>query len=201
MKKYTLRQDLFIEIFGRKLFRIQAEIDIPRLGIKKGDLGGYIESEKNLNQSSDAQVSGDAWVYGDARVSGNSLVSGNAWVYGNARVFGDARVYGDAQVFGNAWVYDNAQVFGDAQVYGNAQVSVKMILKTKHDHINILGIRFSTTISLTGINVGCKHYTDLKDFESRYIQEGKDNNYSDIELKYLCVSIKNGLKLIKEMSK
>lgn len=45
-----------------------------------GDIGGWIESEKNLSQD------GNARVYGDARVSGNALV------YGNARVYGDAEV-------------------------------------------------------------------------------------------------------------
>ena len=53
--------------------------------IIKGELGGYIEKEENLNQD------GDAWV------------SGDAWVYGNARVSGDARVYGNAQVSGKAY--------------------------------------------------------------------------------------------------
>ena len=74
-KKYILTDDS-IEIYGRKLFRIKALVSFG--SVKKDDLGGYIETEKNLN----ADVSGDAWVSGDAQVSGN------------ARVFGDARVFG-----------------------------------------------------------------------------------------------------------
>ena len=93
------------------LHRIKAECDIPRLGIKRGDLGGFIHTEQHLS------VSGDAWV------SGNAKVYGNAWVYGNAEVSGNAKVSGDAKVSGNAWVYGNAEVYGNAKVSGDAKVS------------------------------------------------------------------------------
>ena len=118
-KKFELTTDTKIH-FGRKLFRIKALVSFRNVQV--GDLGGYVESEKNLSQS------GDAWVYGDAEVYGNAWVCGNAWVYDNARVYGDAevygnaRVYGDAEVYGNAWVCGDAWVCGNAEVYGNAEV-------------------------------------------------------------------------------
>ena len=87
------------------------------------ELGGWIESEKNLSQTGNARVSGSARVYGNARVSGDARVSGSAWVYGNARVSGDAWVYDDAQVSGNARVSGDARVSGNAWVSGNARVS------------------------------------------------------------------------------
>ena len=71
--------------------------------VKKGDIGGFIESEKNLSHN------GDCWVYGKARVSGN------------AKVYGDALVYGKAKISGNALVFDDARVICD--VSGNAKVS------------------------------------------------------------------------------
>ena len=96
MKKYELTSETKI-VFGHILYRIKA---LSSFGcVSAGDLGGFLESEKNLSQN------GDAWVYGNAEVYGD------AWVYGNARVYGNAEVYGDA------WVY------GDARVYGNAEVS------------------------------------------------------------------------------
>ena len=114
MKKYELTSETKI-VFGHILYRIKA---LSSFGcVSAGDLGGFLESEKNLSQngnawvSGDAEVFGDAWVYGDAEVSGNARVSGNAWVSGNAEVFGDARVSG------------NAEVSGDAEVFGNAEVS------------------------------------------------------------------------------
>ena len=96
------------------LHRIRALRDIPKFGLKAGDLGGWIESESNLSQDGDAWVSGDAKVSGNAWVSGNARVSGDAWVFGDAKVFGYAEVSDNAWVFGNAWVSGNARVFGDA---------------------------------------------------------------------------------------
>ena len=143
--KYEILKDEFIEFDGRKLYRIRALKDFHN--VKKGKVGGYIASERNLSHegeawvygnacvSGDARISDDAWVYGnacvsgdarisdDARVYGNACVYGDAWVYGNACVSGDARVSGDACVYGDAQVYGNACVYGDAQVYGNVWVS------------------------------------------------------------------------------
>ena len=48
---------------GRTVKRIRALIAIAALGIAPGDLGGYVESAKNLEQVyGDARVYGDAWV-------------------------------------------------------------------------------------------------------------------------------------------
>ena len=134
--KYEILKDEFIEFDGRKLYRIRALKDFHN--VKKGETGGYIESERNLSHEGEAWVYGNACVSGDARISDDAWVYGNAQVYGNARVSGDAcvsgdaRVYGDAWVSGNAQVYGNACVYGDAQVYGNAQVSGNAQVLNRH---------------------------------------------------------------------
>ncbi|MFS1663334.1 hypothetical protein [Streptococcus sp. zg-JUN1979] len=91
MKKYELLKDDYIKLYGTILYRIRALKDFA--DVKKGDLGGYIESGRNLSQFDES------------------------WVYGNAKVWGNAEVYGDAEVWGNA------EVYGDAEVYGYAEVS------------------------------------------------------------------------------
>ena len=101
------------------------------------ELGGWIESEKNLSQTGNARVSGSARVYGNARVSSDARVSGSAWVYGNARVSGDARVSG------NAWVSGNARVSGDANILtigpiGSRGATLTVCTDSK------LGVRYST---------------------------------------------------------
>ena len=113
-----------------KLFRIKALISFGDVTI--GDIGGYIEKEKNLSQT------GEAWVYD------------NAWVYGEARVSGKARVYGEARVYDNAQVYDNARVYGEAWVSGKARVSGNCI--------NIQG-RWNITIMDGHIRIGCELHT------------------------------------------
>ena len=130
--KYKLTENTK-EVNGITLYQIQALKDFGI--VKKGDLGGWIEKEKNLSQEgncwvygnarvfNDAWVSDDAKVFGDAKVYGNALVFSNAMVYGNALVFSNAMVYGNAWVYGDALVYGNAKVFGDAKVFGGALVS------------------------------------------------------------------------------
>lgn len=97
MKKYELT-DITIEQSGVTLYRIRAVRAIKALGIKKGDLGGYVEKGENLSQSGAAWISGNASVCGDARVYGNARVCGDASVSGNARVYGNASVSGDADI-------------------------------------------------------------------------------------------------------
>ena len=133
--KYRLTDMVLETECGLVLHRIRALRDIPEHGVTAGDLGGWIESERNLAQSGDAwvaddaYVSGNAQVYGNARVFGAAQVSGNASVYARAYVYGDAYVSGDAQVYGNAFVsgdvcvYGNARVYARAYVYDNAYVS------------------------------------------------------------------------------
>jgi len=167
-----------------KLFRIKALISFGDVTI--GDIGGYIEKEKNLSQTGEAWVYGDAEVFGEARVYGDAEVFDNAQVFDNARVYDEARVYGDAEVFDNAWVFDNAQVsgkawvsdsawvygdaevfdnarvYGDAQVfdnarvYGDARVSGKA--RVSGNCINIQG-RWDITIMDEHIQIGCELHT------------------------------------------
>lgn len=124
-KKYKLTDET-INLNGATLYRIEALKDFGE--IKKGDKGGFIESENNLAHEGDAWVSDNAHVYGDAcvfdnaRVYNNAFVSGYAQVYGNAFVYGNAWLYGNTRVCGYAWVADNARVYGDANVCDDSSV-------------------------------------------------------------------------------
>ena len=104
--------------FGVTLKRIRALVSFGI--VVKGELGGWIESDKNLSQ-----------------------VSGNAWVSGNALVYGDARVYGDAWVSGDARVSGNAQVSGDADFFFVGPIGSRKDQLTVHADAKI-GIRFTT---------------------------------------------------------
>lgn len=124
-KKYKLTDEI-INLNGATLYRIEALKDFGE--IKKGDKGGFIESENNLAHEGNAWVSDNAHVYGDAcvfdnaRVYNNAFVSGYAQVYGNAFVYGNAWLYDNARVCGYAWVADNARVYGDANVCDDSSV-------------------------------------------------------------------------------
>ena len=88
---YRLTENSITLPDGRKLYQIQCIRDFQYA--KSGELGGFIESTKNL--------------------------SGNAWVYGNARVYGNAYVYGYSRVYGNACVFGNAKLEGNAMINNN----------------------------------------------------------------------------------
>ena len=111
MKKYEFTGETKV-IAGVTLKRIRALISFGF--VVKGEIGGFIESEKNLSHD------GNAWVADNARVAGNAWVAGNARVTGNAMVTGNAWVAGNARVTGNAWVTGNARVTDNAMVTGNA---------------------------------------------------------------------------------
>lgn len=70
-RKYELTAESKV-IWGHTLYRIRALVAFGN--VQAGELGGWIEEEKNLCQEGDAWVSGDAWVYGNARVYGNAEV-------------------------------------------------------------------------------------------------------------------------------
>ena len=81
MKKYEFTGEEKV-IDTHTLHRIRAVRDFGV--VKAGDLGGWLEKEKNLSHDGDAWVGNNAWVTGAARVIGD------AWVGGNALVGGDA---------------------------------------------------------------------------------------------------------------
>lgn len=103
-KKYELLKDNYITLYnGTKLYRISSLKDFS--DVKKGDIGGFIESEDNLSQE------GNCWVYNDAIVMDNAEVYNNARIYGNVYITGNAKVYGVAVIRGNSRIFGNMEIF------------------------------------------------------------------------------------------
>lgn len=118
-KKYKLTHHTKV-VEGHTLHRIKA---LKSFGdVKKGDLGGWVESHYNLSQKGTAWIYDKAKVYDDARVFDNAKVRDHARVYDHASVYGYAWVYDDAKVWGCASISGQAHVYGDARIYGNAKV-------------------------------------------------------------------------------
>lgn len=136
-KKFILTDKFVINSFGIKLFQIKCTKSFKYA--QKGDFGGYVEKEGNLDQENDAWVFGNARVSSNARVSGDAWVSDNAWVSSNAWVSGYALVSGYAWVSGVARVSGNARVSGDAWVSGNAWVSGDADIENDNEHCGFDG--------------------------------------------------------------
>ena len=90
-------------------------IRIYTIRVRKGDLGGFIEKEENLDYKSEAWVFPGGMVYEGGKVSGYAMIRGK-----NVRVSGNAQVYGFAYLSGYVVVRDNAEVCDDAEVSGYA---------------------------------------------------------------------------------
>ncbi len=108
-KKYVLSSDpkdqiKILDEFGREitLTRIVAVKDITMffgqnnsfgvVVVKKGEKGGYVQSEKNLSQS------GTCWIYDDAKVYGNAFVREDAVVRDKAEISGHKIVSGNEDI-------------------------------------------------------------------------------------------------------
>ena len=197
MKKYELTEETKV-IGGKTLFRIRALRSFG--GIKAGDLGGFIENERNLSHEGNAwvgdnaQVGGDAWVGGNAQVGGNARVGGNAKVSDNARVGGNARVDGDARVGGYAWVGGNAWVGGDAWVGSNARVGGDGLINSNNDYLCEQGLgsrnRSASFFKCKDghIHVLCGCFSgNLDEFENKVKEEHGNSKYAKEYLGFIEV--------------
>ena len=169
MKKYELTSETKV-INGVELHRIKALKSFR--SIEKGDLGGWIESEKNLSQD------GDAWVFDNAKVRGNATIRGDAWVFDNAEVSGNAIVSGNATISGNATVSGYAVVCGNAKVRGKED---SIVFKNWWSS----GRYFTWTRSNNKWNVGCFYGSGEELIAKAYKDSEKSGREYERVVKYV----------------
>ena len=93
-KMYEMLENDTIEIEGKTLYRIRSLIDAKvknkfvEFNIKKGQLGGYIESEKNLDYlfSKNSPYNSFSWIDERACVLGEIEIKGNTLITGDAKI-------------------------------------------------------------------------------------------------------------------
>lgn len=107
------------------LHRIRALSNV-RIGVIKGDLGGYVQGEHNLSQE------GTCWIFDDAIACESSFVDQQATVSDIAVIRGSALVSGRAMIRQNAVVDDHAIVMdgfvkAQAHVAGNAAITASSV--------------------------------------------------------------------------
>ena len=117
-KKYEItNESKVIKVYDWyvQVFRIRALKDFG--DVKKGDLGGWIESEDNLSHE------GNCWIYDDAIVCNMAEVRDNAKVCGNSSVFRGAKVYENSHVLGHATIKDFSIVHGESVISDHAVIA------------------------------------------------------------------------------
>lgn len=156
-KKYILTDTKKTLENGKTVYCIKAIKDFGH--IRKGQIGGWIESEDNLSHDGECWVDDEAVIYGNAYVSGNASVQDDAIVYGNAcindnvLILGNAEIYGDALITGHtritgfAKVYEKAKVGGAAFITGSAEIHGNAILIGEIKISGISDIYGSTVIT------------------------------------------------------
>lgn len=113
-QKYELVEGKKLFLGLVKLYRVRALKDFGN--VKKGELGGFVESEKNLSQE------GSSWIYDNGVVVSGAKVSEDATVYDRAIIAGRARVSGKASVNNYAFVRANAVLNQKALVGGHSEI-------------------------------------------------------------------------------
>lgn len=133
-KYELLEDDTIVAENGATMYRIRAKKTLVDLYasygdiiVRKGELGGYIQSEANLDTTRTAWVCPNAQVFGNAVVADDSYICGDAKVYGNAKILGYSVVAENARVFGNAllfsdWSCPDVRIGGHVKVCGDAKV-------------------------------------------------------------------------------
>ncbi len=121
--KYELT-DQSIRFDGKKLYRIRALQDFS--DVHAGDLGGFVENERNLSHHGLCWIYDDAKAYAMSRISNNArlkdyaICNGRAKVYGNSLLSGKSEISNSANIFDHAIVLDESTVSGNSQIFGHA---------------------------------------------------------------------------------
>lgn len=148
-KKYQLTSETKTHN-GKLLHRIEALRDFG--DVEAGNLGGWVESEKNLSHEGDCWVYDEAWVFDNAKVTENVRVKGTSRVFdkasisGNVLILDNARVGGLARVCENAIIDKNAVVNGAAYITGNAHLGKNAKINKMADYIYIGAVDTKETV-------------------------------------------------------
>lgn len=183
LKKYEIVKDNFKEIYGIKVYRIRALKDIENRhqNIKAGDLGGYVQSERNLSQNN------NCWIFDDAIVFDNANVIQNANICDHAQISDNAIIMGYATIMGHSKICDHAKIGGRALIAERAEIDENAELLDSNDYITLtgFGLTHNTITFFRGkeeicVNFCGYHGISVKEFRHKI---AASHNH-DIELEY-----------------
>lgn len=181
-KKFKLTKETKKWTFGT-LYRIQA---LKSFGnVKKGDLGGWIECEKNLSQEGKCWVYDQAKIFHEARVFGDAQIRNNASISGFAKVFQSALVKEDSEIGCDTSIYGNAIVGGRSRLYDFHRIASDSTVFDTEDVFTIghTSTTMDETItfskSKSGINVVSSWLTgNIERFEEIVKMNSDDDRYT-----------------------
>lgn len=119
-KKYELAPETVTEFYCKPMYRIRALKDFS--DVKKGDLGGYVESEENLSQE------GNCWIYDASIVGLGAKVIDNAVVRGFSSVINGSEISDDAIVEKSSVIDEYSAVSDQSRVTKTVMVGGSAVL-------------------------------------------------------------------------
>lgn len=176
-KKYELTKEVLkIDINtttgkSRELYRIKALKDFK--DVKKGDLGGYVETEFNLSQE------GDCWIYDNAKVYNNSFVLENAEIRNNAILMDNTKAFNSTIIKNNAIVYGGSTVMNNAVVKDDACVNCSSI-KNNAQVLDRALITNNSVIRDNGKVCGTANIFGAGVYDNAIINGGTVSNFAEI---------------------
>lgn len=109
----------------------------PFMNIRKGQLGGFIESERQLSQKGESWIDENSLVIGNSRIKESAFLSNttviDAWIHGKA-FLNDVKFISDdnnkpAIIYEQAYIH-KTHIIGGSIVLGNVAISLSLINDT-----------------------------------------------------------------------
>lgn len=192
---------------GPTVYRIKALRDIGS-DVKKGDLGGYIESEKNLSIDGDCWVYDNACVFEDARVLKNAKVKDESIIAGHAIITDNAITEQESCILGYTMIGGNVRTSFMFRIYSPTVFLGNSILKGHEDYLlfkpehRIINALISYCIpsdtwtcyyryELVVFNSTEDFISHIKENWSRFIKDEEDYLYTCIEMAKKCKELYN----------
>lgn len=119
-KKYELVPESVTIFYKRPMYRIRALKDFS--DVKKGQYGGYVESEENLSQT------GNCWIYDDSIVGLGGRVIDNAIVKDASKVIGGSEISDDAIVEKCSLIDGSSVVSGQSRVIDSLVTNASYVI-------------------------------------------------------------------------
>lgn len=127
-KKYELVPETVTKFYSRPMYRIRALKDFS--DVKKGQYGGYVESEENLSQT------GNCWIYDDSIVCKGSRVIDNAIVKDSSTVTSYSEISDDAIIEKGSRIDDSSVVCDQSRVIDSLVTEGSAIIYNSTVHEN-----------------------------------------------------------------
>lgn len=168
MKKYKLTniQNELHVLGGANImtYQIEALIDIPSIGVKAGDMGGYVVDGHRLSQI------GNCWLFPDSVATYKTEISENAVIKGESVLSSGATIRGEA-------VIENSEIGSNTLIAGNSVIRKSMLYggckflrgveiiesELRAIHIDSGRISKSTIRAVVGEPLKAKGFVTIKD--------------------------------------